>query len=107
MLKLETSEERIAALLHDVVEDSDTPLEHLRNEGFSDAVVAAVDAVTKRTGESYDDFVRRAALDPIGRRVKLSDLEDNCNLSRIDRPTDRDFERLAKYKRAIQFILHN
>jgi (p)ppGpp synthase/HD superfamily hydrolase len=104
MLKLEKSEERIAAVLHDVVEDSEITLEHLRNEGFSDAVVDAIDAVTMRHGESYDDFVRRAALNSIGRHVKLADLEDNSDLSRIANPTEVDYERLAKYQRAIESI---
>ena len=108
MLKLETTEERIAAVLHDVVEDcDDISLDYLRNEGFADAVVDAVDAVTIRSDESYDDFVRRAALNPIGRRVKLADLEDNSDLSRIANPTEKDYARLAKYERAIQSIRHN
>jgi (p)ppGpp synthase/HD superfamily hydrolase len=107
MLKMETYEERMAAVLHDVVEDSDMTLEDLRNEGFSDTVVEAVDAVTLRIGEAYDDFVRRAARNPIGRRVKLADLEDNCDLSRIAHPTKEDYERLAKYQRAIESIRHN
>lgn len=75
------------------------------NDGFT--VVDAVDAVTIRTGESCDDFVRRAALNPIGRRVKLADLEDNSDLSRIAHPTEEDYERLAKYERAMQSICHN
>lgn len=107
MFKMATTEERIAAVLHDVVEDGDITFEDLRNEGFSDAVVDAVDAVTIRSGESYDDFVRRAALNPIGKRVKLADLEDNSDLSRIANPTEKDYERLAKYKRAMRSIRHN
>jgi (p)ppGpp synthase/HD superfamily hydrolase len=104
MLKMATTEERIVAILHDVVEDSEITFEHLRKEGFSDAVVDAVDAVTIRSGESYDDFVQRAALNPIGRRVKLADLEDNSDLSRIANPTEKDYRRLAKYQRAIESI---
>lgn len=96
MLKLSTTEERIAAVLHDIVEDCDISLEHLGNEGFSDTVVDAIDAVTKRSGEAYGDFVRRVALNPMGRRVKLADLEDNSDLSRIANPTERDYKRLAK-----------
>jgi (p)ppGpp synthase/HD superfamily hydrolase len=108
MLKLETTQERIAAVLHDVVEDcDDVSLDYLRNEGFPDEVIDAVDAVTMRTGEYYDNFVRRAAHNPIGRRVKLADLEDSCDLSRIANPTNKDFERLEKYKRAIQYIRYN
>ena len=107
MLKMETSEEQMAAVLRDVVEDSDTTLDDLRNEGLADAVVDAVDAVTIRSGEFYDEFVRRAALKPIGRRVKLADLEDNRDRSRIANPTEENDGRLAKYKRAIHSIRHN
>jgi len=85
-------------------EDSGILLEDLREEGFSDAVIDAIAAVTKRLGEGYDDFVQRAASNPIGRRVKLADLADNSNLSRIAKPTDKDYERLAKYRRAIESI---
>ena len=106
MLKMETSEERIVAVLHDVVEDcDDMSLEHLRGEGFSEAVIEAVDAVTMRLGEEdYEGFVHRAALNPIGRRVKLADLEDNSDLSRMSSPTDKDYERLVKYQQAIESI---
>lgn len=104
MLRLSTDEERITAVLHDVVEDCGITLDDLQAEGFSTAVIAAVDAVTRRPEESYDDFVRRAAADPIGRQVKLADLHDNCDLSRIASPGPRDHERIAKYKRAIATI---
>ncbi len=104
MLRLSAPEERMAAVLHDVVEDCGIRLEDLRAAGFSEAVVAAVDALTRREHESYEEFVARAARDPIGRRVKLADLEDNSDLSRIAEPTARDFERLEKYRRAIAFL---
>ena len=65
---------------------------------------ARSDSVTKRDGETYDAFVARAAADPIGRRVKLADLEDNSDLTRIANPTDRDRERVRKYARAIEYL---
>ena len=70
-------------------------------------IIDAIGAVTIRSGEDYEDFVQRAALNPIGRSVKLADLEDNGNLSRIANPTEEDYERLAKYERAIRSIRHN
>jgi hypothetical protein len=76
----------------------------VRAEGFADHIVAALDSVTKREGEDYEAFARRAAANPIGRRVKLADLADNCDLSRISAPTDRDYERIDKYRRAIKLI---
>lgn len=104
MLRLTTTDERIAAVLHDVVEDSSWTLDALRAEGFSDVVVEALDSVTKRSGESYDAFVLRAGANSIGRRVKLADLEDNSVLSRISKPTDRDCQRLERYQRAIALL---
>jgi hypothetical protein len=104
MLCVSTTEERITAILHDVVEDCGVSLEALRAQGFSDIVIEAIDSVTRRPKESYDAFVRRAASNPIGRRVKLADLEDNSDLSRIANPTARDHGRIAKYRRAVETI---
>jgi len=66
------------AALHDVVEKNPTwTLKRLASEGFSEKVIAGVDAMTRRPGENYEDFVIRAGADPIGRTVKLADLRDN------------------------------
>jgi hypothetical protein len=67
-------------------------------------VLTAVESVTHREGESYDDFVARAAANPIGRRVKLADLEDNMDVRRIDELADRDLERVRKYHRAWRIL---
>ena len=105
MLGLSSPDERIVAVLHDVVEDcSGWTFDRLRDEGFSDEVIAALDSVTKREGEKYEDFVKRAAANPIGRNVKLADLADNCDLSRIAEPTEADYQRIEKYQRAIKLI---
>jgi (p)ppGpp synthase/HD superfamily hydrolase len=104
MLRLSSEEERIVAILHDVVEDTDWTFERLREEGFSNEVVDAIDSVTKREGETYNDFVDRAGRNAIGRRVKLADLEDNSDLSRIAKPTQKDYQRLEKYRVAIARI---
>jgi (p)ppGpp synthase/HD superfamily hydrolase len=107
MLQMETNEERIVAVLHDVVEDCpEWPLERLRREGFSDQVLEAIASVTKLLEEEhdYEAFVLRAAKNPIGRRVKLADLRDNCDLSRLPEPSQRDHGRIEKYRRAIALI---
>ncbi|WP_433735885.1 HD domain-containing protein [Pseudomonas putida] len=101
MLKVTTLEERIVAVLHDVVEDCDISLEELREEGFSETVLAGIESVTKVPGESYEDFIARVAQNPIGRVVKLADLEENSDLSRIAQPSWEDLERIEKYRRAI------
>ena len=105
MLRLSSPDERIVAVLHDVVEDCPGwTFDRLRDEGFSDEIIAALDAVTKREGEDYEDFARRAAANPIGRNVKPADLSDNCDLSRIAEPTETDYRRIEKYQRAIELI---
>ena len=101
MLRMTTLEERIVAVLHDVVEDCEINLDDLRKEGFSEEVLTAIQSVTKVPGESYEDFVERAAQNPIGRVVKLADLEENSDLSRIASPSWDDLERVEKYRRAI------
>ena len=104
MLLAQSDKERIVAVFHDVVEDSEWTWEGLRAEGFSEAVLAAVDSVTRRDGETYEDLVRRAGENPIGRRVKLADLRDNCDLGRISNPSEKDLARVAKYRRAISWL---
>jgi (p)ppGpp synthase/HD superfamily hydrolase len=104
MLRLQTDEERLVAVLHDVVEDSDVTLDDLRRQGYGERIVAAVDRLTRREGESYDDFVARAAADPLARAVKVADLEDNLDTTRLAEITERDQERLARYRQALDSI---
>jgi (p)ppGpp synthase/HD superfamily hydrolase len=105
MLRVATTDERIVAVLHDVCEDCPGwDFDRLRREGFSERIIVALQSVTKRDGEDYEAFVRRAAADPIGRSVKLADLNDNCDLARLALPSRRDFERIEKYRRAIDLI---
>jgi hypothetical protein len=82
-------------VLHDVLKDcTDWTFERLETEGFSQAVMEALQLVTKIEGEDYDDFVRRAAGNPISRAVKMADLEDNMDLSRIADVTTKTIERI-------------
>jgi len=100
MLSLADERDRIAAVLHDVVEDSPLTLDDLRAAGFDSEVVAAVDALTRREGEAYDDFIERAAASPRARRVKLADLADNLDVRTLPELSPRDVARLARYHRA-------
>ncbi|AZO12895.1 MULTISPECIES: HD domain-containing protein [unclassified Mesorhizobium] len=75
---VETLEEKAVAYLHDVVEKGEGwTLEQLEAAGFSQSVVAAVDALTKRLDESEQDFISRAASHPVAKSVKQADLKDN------------------------------
>jgi len=97
MFRMQNDEERMAAVLHDTVEDTPITLDDLRGEGFPDVVVEAVDRLSRRSTESYEEFVARAAEHPLARRVKLADIEDNLDIRRLREIQDRDLVRLRRY----------
>lgn len=106
MLAVQGDRERIAAVLHDVAEDCpEWPLWRLQAEPFSGAVCDALDALTRRAGEDYRAFIDRCAADPIARVVKLADLKDNMDLTRIDHPTEKDAQRVRRYVDASMILL--
>jgi (p)ppGpp synthase/HD superfamily hydrolase len=100
MMRLETEAERMAAILHDVVEDTPYTLERLRALGYPEEVLGALDCLTKREGESYEAFIERVRPHPLARRVKLADLEDNMDVRRLLSVGPRETERLARYRAA-------
>jgi len=91
---------RMAAVLHDVVEDTPIKLADLRARGFPEEVVAAVDLLSRRPEDSYEQFIERVLPDPIARRVKRADLEDNLEVRRLPAVTAKDAERFEKYRAA-------
>ncbi|OSM04244.1 HD domain-containing protein [Magnetofaba australis] len=94
-------EMRCAAVLHDVVEDTDVTLEDLRERGFSARVVALLDLLTHREEESYSAYIARLAPDPAARRIKRADLRDNMDITRLNAAlSERDHARLDRYQRA-------
>ena len=100
MIRMKTEAEMITAILHDVVEDSSWTIERLREKGFSKEVLVAVECVTNRSGENYEQFIERAGKNLIARRVKIADLEDNMNILRIGEIKPKDLERLEKYHKS-------
>lgn len=105
-LALKSEPEKIAALLHDIVEDTNLTHDELADEGFAPEVLEAVRLLTKAHGEDYDAYIARIAAHPIARAVKLADISDNMDTSRLPQPlTAKDHERLAKYRRASSALL--
>src|ERR1051325_8566819 len=99
MLRMNSEPAMMAAVLHDVVEDTDWTLGRLRDAGFSEEVIEAVDCLTHREGESYEEFVERVRTNPIARQVKIADLEDNMNVRRMNQLGPKELERMEKYHR--------
>lgn len=105
MLAQSDTQARIAAILHDVVEDSDVTLDDLGREGFSEEVLTAVDALTEREGETQPDKAKRAAENEIALMVKLADVTDNMDMSRIRQPAERDHARLREYEQMKEILM--
>ncbi|PYB76117.1 MULTISPECIES: bifunctional (p)ppGpp synthetase/guanosine-3',5'-bis(diphosphate) 3'-pyrophosphohydrolase [Pseudomonas] len=99
-----TPEQRIVAVLHDVLEDTPLTLADLAREGFPLKILAALLALSRREGESYEAFVIRLGVDPLARQVKLADLADNSDLSRIPCPGPADVARLCRYQQASAYL---
>ena len=96
---------QMCAYLHDVVEDTDVTFEQLARMGFPEEVVEGVRALTRMEGESYEEFIRRCGKNSIARQVKLADLEDNMDVSRLPGPlSDDDVIRLNKYLKAYHYL---
>ena len=107
MAKMSTDLERSAALLHDVLEDSDITAEELLAEGIPAEVVEAVQCLTKREGEDYLEFVARTRMNSLARRVKIADIEDNIDVLRLSSLHESDYERIRRYHAAWRLLQGN
>ena len=99
-----SNQEKAVALLHDVIEDSNVTANDLLAAGLPSEVVAAVQTLTKKKGQSYQEYLEKVKLNNLARVVKLVDLKHNSDLSRLKSVTDTDFKRIKKYKNAIQYL---
>ena len=104
MAKMSTDLERSAALLHDVLEDSDITAEQLLPEGIPAEVVEAVQFLTKKEGEDYQEFVARAKQNKIAARVKIADIEDNIDVLRLESLNEYDLARIQRYHTAWRLL---
>ena len=106
MLSLNSEEEKIVGVLHDVVEDAeDWTFEKLQDEGFSNQILEGLQSVTKTSeDENYDEFVQRALANTIGRQVKIADIKDNLDVTRLDILTEKDVKRLQSYKKSLKIL---
>ena len=96
---------QIIAILHDVVEDSDITIEQLKEKGFTQEIIDALNTLTKQRNETYEHFIQRVSVNPLAIKVKLADLKDNLNITRISGDlSQKDLERLNKYRLALSYL---
>ena len=103
-LRMESPVLQVIGWLHDTVEDTTLTVKDIA-ERFGPETAAAVDAISRRDGEKWSDYLDRVAANPMARQVKISDLIDNSNLSRIPHVTLKDVERQKKYNKALKKLL--
>jgi len=103
----QTEDERICGILHDLVEDTPWTFEALRREGFSEEVIRALVCVTKQPNETYTHFIERIKKNSLATKVKLNDLRDNMDITRLTFITEEDTQRLNKYLKAYHYLLDN
>lgn len=108
MLNVPSMDHKIIAVLHDVLEDTETSIADLQALGFEAHIIEAIVALTKLDGESRIEAAQRTVQNPLARVVKLADITDNMDLSRIPSPTAKDFERMEQYQQVRAILLaHN
>ena len=98
MAAVDSPTAKIVGVLHDAVEDTALTLPDLAEAGFPATILVAIDAITKRPQEPYETYLTRVMANPIALRVKIADMTDNMDISRIAHPTDKDWARLKKYE---------
>ena len=104
MLRVKGEVEKIVAVMHDVIEDSDFSLQDLKNQGFSDEIIEAIDCLTKRDSEDYKGLILRVSMNRLARRVKIEDIKDNLDLDRLEEVTNKDLKRIKKYHSALKLL---
>ena len=95
---------KIVALLHDTIEDTNVTPDYLFENGFPEEIVNAVLSVSKHDGEPYEEYIKRASENPLGRLVKIADLEDNMDIRRLKQIGEKDVKRLIKYLRSWRYL---
>lgn len=100
-LNCDTAAQKVVALLHDVLEDTSVTARQLLDEGFDTMTVSAVEALSRRNGEDYMDFIHRLSRNPLAAQVKIRDLRDNLNLARLGGCKPPKYE---LYLKALEFL---
>jgi len=100
MMAVESVDEKIAAVLHDVVEDTSVTLAELRREGFSPSILQALECLTHNDDVPYQDYIENLKKNALATAVKLADLQDNSQFLMLPKLSKRDCQRMKKYHRA-------
>ena len=104
MLQLQQPDQQIVAVLHDILEDTNTTAQDLQNLGFQTHIIQAIQALTKLPHETRVQAAMRTTQNPLACAVKIADVKDNRHLARIPNPTARDLSRLEEYRQVLEIL---
>ena len=103
--QMDTENECIIALLHDVVEDTNVTFKQLE-EVFSKEIIDILKLLTREETIEYDEYIKRIKNNSIACKVKIADLTHNLDKTRLDFVTEVDVKRNEKYKKALQILYY-
>ena len=105
LTQMETQEEKIIAVLHDVLEDTDVTLQQLADIGFGKSILCALELLTRDKEKiTYEDYIKKIKTHPVAAKVKIADLEDNMDMTRIKKIQEKDLQRMKKYNWAWHYL---
>lgn len=105
MAAVESPQEKIVAVLHDVVEDTEVTFSDLAAEGFSNSLLVPLRILTREDEDDYETYIEDIKPHHLAREVKKADLRDNLNVLEVPLPLSRkQCERLKKYQKAYRFL---
>jgi (p)ppGpp synthase/HD superfamily hydrolase len=104
MLKMDTDEEMIPAVLHDILEDTKISESRLLAEDISADSIVIIKSLTKNVDDDYLTYVQKIKSSPIAVKIKKADITDNINLLRLPRIHVSDLERLNNYIQAFKIL---
>lgn len=103
--KMNNENEIVVALLHDVIEDTNTTINDLKNIGFNNDILDAVDCMTHYDGQDYHEYIKKLSKNPIALKVKIEDLKHNLDITRLTTITKEDEIRVKRYKSCLKYLL--
>lgn len=102
--QMETEDEVVVALLHDIVEDTDVNIEKLAKMGFTKKEIDAISIMTHNKNDSYEEYIKKISTNKIATKVKIADLKHNLDITRLNEIKTKDLEKIEKYKKSLNYL---
>jgi len=95
---------KCASVMHDLIEDTEYTFADLSKLGFSDKTIGLLHLLTHQKETPYDEYIKAISVSNEATEIKLRDLEDNSNITRLKGLGKKDFDRIEKYHRSYIYL---